>query len=154
MVCHNCLNRRAFFAKSAAAVATFVVVEGCGDGDIGGPEREVPAGGDPNIPVSPAVRVVLADHPDLATVGIVVDIGSERALVRTGPATFHGLSRICTHEQCDTAVRNNRFECPCHGSIYAADGSVIRGPSASGSISALRSLSVVYDQVAGTVTVT
>lgn len=153
MACDNCLSRRTFLATSVGAAVALVAADACGDGDIGGPARGVSAGGDPNIPVSASVTVVLADHPELATVGVVVDVGGERALVRTGPATFRGLSRICTHQQCDTDVRNNRFECPCHGSIFAADGSVVRGPSVSGAVTPLRALNVVYDQVAGTVTV-
>ena len=153
MPCHDCVNRRAFLAQSALAAAAFVVAEGCGDGVIGPPVRHVAAGGDPNIPVSPSVTVVVANHPELATVGVLLDIGSERALMRTGQASFQGLSRICTHQQCDTDVRNNRFECPCHGSIFAADGAVISGPNVPGSVTPLRMLNTVFDSVAGTVTV-
>jgi Rieske Fe-S protein len=50
-------------------------------------------------------------------------------------------------------VTNNRFECPCHGSIFAADGTVIRGPSTGESITPLRQLNVVFNQAAGTLTV-
>jgi Rieske Fe-S protein len=87
-------------------------------------------------------------------VGTLVAIGQERAVVRTGTSTFRAFSSICTHEQCDTDIRNNRFECPCHGSIFAADGSVIRGPvGAAGSVSPLRQLTVTFDAAAGTITV-
>jgi len=153
MPCDNCINRRDFLAKSA--IAATLAVAGCGDGQIGPPiGRTNPNGGDPNAPVGGPVTVKLSDFPGLATVGTVVDIGQERALVRTGASTFRGLSRICTHQQCDVDVRNNRFECPCHGSTFAADGSVIRGPNiASPPISPLSSLAVVFDQAAGTVTV-
>jgi Rieske Fe-S protein len=154
MACEKCVNRRDFLAKSALAAAAMVVADGCGDGQIGAPVRSVAAGGDPSIPISPSVTVKLADIPGLATVGTLVAIGNERAAVRTGTASFRGLSMICTHEQCDTEVRNNRFECPCHGSVFAADGSVIHGPiGASGSVTALRQLSVTFDQAAGTITV-
>jgi Rieske Fe-S protein len=154
MPCNDCINRRGFLAKSAVAAAALVVLEGCGDGQIGPPSRTVSNGGDPNIPIGGPVTVKLSDFPGLATVGTVVDIGHERAVVRTSATTFRGLSRICTHEQCDTDVRNNRFECPCHGSTYAADGSVIRGPSvASPPITPLRTLNVTVDAAAGTITV-
>jgi len=100
------------------------------------------------------VTVQLADFPALATVGTVVDIGHQRALVRTSATTLLGLSRICTHQQCDTEVHNNRFECPCHGSIFAADGSVVRGPNiAAPPNTPLRQLAVQEDAQAGTVTV-
>ena len=146
MSCNHCINRRDFLAKSALAAATLVVVEGCGDGQIGPSAIQEPSGG--------AVTVRLSDFPGLAVVGTVVDVGEQRAVVRTGPTTFRGLSKICTHQQCDTEVRNNRFECPCHGSIFAADGSVIRGPNISSPpISPLNSRLVTFDAAAGTITV-
>src|SRR5690348_13704248 len=109
MSCSDCINRRSFLAKSALAAATLVAAEACGDGQIGPPSRS-------STDLGNSVTVKLSDFPGLATVGTVVDIGHERAVVRTGATTFHGLSRICTHEGCDVDVRNNRFECPCHGS--------------------------------------
>jgi Rieske Fe-S protein len=153
MSCHDCIDRRGFLAKSALAAAALVVIDGCGDGQIGPPTHRS-NGGDPNLPPGSGVTVKLSDFPALATIGTLVDVGRERAVVRTGASTFRGLSRICTHEQCDTDVRNNRFECPCHGSIFAADGSVIRGPSvASPPITPLRILEVTFDATAGTITV-
>jgi Rieske Fe-S protein len=147
MSCSDCINRRGFLAKSALAAATLVAAEACGDGQIGPPFRSATS-------VGGAVTVKISDFPGLANVGTVVDIGNERAVVRTGATTFHGLSRICTHEGCDVDVRNNRFECPCHGSIFAADGSVIRGPSvASAPIGPLATLNVTFDATAGTITV-
>lgn len=144
MSCDHCLNRRAFLARSAAAAAALVAVEGCGDGQIGPTAAHLGAG----------VTIRVADFPELATVGTLVSISVDRALIRTGNASFHAFSKICTHEGCLTEIRNNRFECPCHGSIFSNDGSVVRGPNgASGGISALQTLAVTFDQAAGTVTV-
>ena len=42
--------------------------------------------------------------PGLATVGTLVDIGDRAGRVRTGASTFLALSKICTHEGCDTDV--------------------------------------------------
>jgi cytochrome b6-f complex iron-sulfur subunit len=39
------------------------------------------------------------------------------------------LSTICTHAGCEVRVLPNAFECPCHGSAYAADGIVEDGPA-------------------------
>src|SRR5438552_18745155 len=116
MACEHCINRRDFLAKSAVAAAAIVAAEACGDGQLGPPAPHVAPGGDPNLPVTSGITITLANFPGLATTGTVVDIGHERALMRTGPSTFLGLSRVCTHEQCETDVRNNRFECPCHHS--------------------------------------
>jgi Rieske Fe-S protein len=154
MPCDHCINRREFLAKSALAAATLVAVDACGDGQIGPAAPRNTGGGDPNVPIGGPFTVKLTDFAGLATVGTVVDVGHERAVVRTGTSTFKGFSRICTHEQCDVDVRNNRFECPCHGSIFAADGSVIRGPNISSPpITPLRNLTCTFDQAVGTITV-
>ena len=39
------------------------------------------------------------------------------------------LSPICTHLGCTVDVAGSRLVCPCHGSTYARDGSVLRGPA-------------------------
>lgn len=153
MSCADCFNRRDFLARAALAAAALVAAEACGDGQIG-PPVHAGVGGDPNIPIGGPFTITLAQFPALATVGTVVDIGHERAVVRTSDTTFLALSRICTHEQCDTDVRNNRFECPCHGSIFAADGSVVKGPDVSAPPNTpLRRLEVTFDPASGTLTV-
>jgi len=145
MSCNDCINRRGFLAKSALAAATLVAAEACGDGQIGPRALQQVTG---------AFTVKLSDFPGLANVGTIVDIGHERAVERTSATTFRAHSKICTHEGCDVDIRNNRFECPCHGSIFAADGSVIRGPSvASAPIGPLPALAVTFDSTAGTITV-
>src|SRR3569833_1529824 len=98
MSCSDCMNRRGFLAKSALAAATLVAAEACGDGQIG-PRPITDIGG--------AVTVKLSDFPALADVGTVVDIGHERAVIRTGATTFRAHSKVCTHEGCDGDVRNN-----------------------------------------------
>jgi len=147
MPCKDCLNRREFLAKSALAAAAFAAVDGCGDGQIG-PTAIVPGG---------AVTIRLADFPELATVGTVVEISFDKALVRTGATTFRGLSRICTHEGCQTHVAGpsaNQLQCECHLSLFSNDGTVLRGPNvANNGIGPLPQLTAVFDQAAGTVAV-
>ena len=41
------------------------------------------------------------------------------------------MSLTCTHLGCMVEPRNFGFECPCHGSRYAVDGKVFKGPAAS-----------------------
>jgi Rieske Fe-S protein len=154
MSCQNCLNRRDFLTKSALAAAALVVAEACGDGQIGPPTPRVAVGGNPDAPTTAGVTITVASFPALATVGKLVDIQTERGLVRIGAATFQGYSKICTHQQCITDIRNNQFQCPCHGSVYAADGTVIKGPDVENSgITPLLALTTTFDPVNGTVTV-
>jgi Rieske Fe-S protein len=150
----DCLNRRDFLAKSAIAAAALVVTEACGDGQIGPPIARSTTGGDPNIPSGPPVTVNVSQFPALATVGVVVPLERSRAVMRTGTNTFVGISRICTHQQCDTDVRNNRFECPCHGSIFASDGTPIQGPNIPAPPNTpLRKLQVTFNAATNEITV-
>jgi cytochrome b6-f complex iron-sulfur subunit len=41
----------------------------------------------------------------------------------------HAVSTICTHLGCVVKPAVEGFECPCHGSRFAADGSVTKGPA-------------------------
>jgi len=143
MSCKDCLNRRDFLAKSALAAAALVAADGCGDGQIGPTAATLGQG----------VTINLADFPGLATEGTLVDVGHVRAVVRTGDTTFLGLSRVCTHEGCVANVEQNQIRCPCHHSVFSATGAVVRGPDGGDSIGPLPTVNVVYDQVAGTLTI-
>lgn len=62
--------------------------------------------------------------------GAKVDIGGRRlALGRPSEDCVVAVSRVCTHEGCETAYDGGRFVCPCHGAIFDLDGSVIGGPT-------------------------
>jgi len=43
----------------------------------------------------------------------------------------YGLNAVCTHLGCVVpwSPASNKFMCPCHGSQYAPDGHVVRGPA-------------------------
>ncbi len=46
---------------------------------------------------------------------------------------FYAISAICTHLGCIVAQDpNGGFRCPCHGSVFAADGAVRGGPAPRG----------------------
>jgi len=49
-----------------------------------------------------------------------------------GGGKVEALSARCTHLGCTVhwVPGENRFQCPCHGSQFAADGSVLHGPAA------------------------
>jgi cytochrome b6-f complex iron-sulfur subunit len=39
------------------------------------------------------------------------------------------ISRVCTHLGCIVNEKPGGFACPCHGSQFAADGTVVKGPA-------------------------
>jgi Rieske Fe-S protein len=41
----------------------------------------------------------------------------------------YAISKICTHLGCIIRATGDAFECPCHGSRFAADGTVTKGPA-------------------------
>lgn len=47
---------------------------------------------------------------------------------RDGEGVF-ALSTVCTHLGCIVKQAETGFDCPCHGSKFSADGSVLRGPA-------------------------
>jgi Rieske Fe-S protein len=51
-------------------------------------------------------------------------------LVWDGDRTIRALSATCTHLGCQVRwdAAGKKFRCPCHGGIYAPDGTVVEGP--------------------------
>ena len=126
MSCDRCVSRREFLGRASAGLALGVMATGCGDGDVSGVTVRRPPG---EIPTE-SVTIVVAEFPGLAVTGSLVKVSSYIAAKRTGAAAFEAFSMVCTHEGCLTEIRNGeRFECPCHLSRFAADGTVINGPA-------------------------
>jgi cytochrome b6-f complex iron-sulfur subunit len=101
------------------------------------------------------LQIKLSDFPELSTAGGSVRVGTSpivrRSAEDTGPeGLFHPviinraatsyfvLHAECTHAGCTVPRLNAQgiMQCPCHGSQFAADGSVRRGPA----VQALRRL--------------
>jgi cytochrome b6-f complex iron-sulfur subunit len=57
-----------------------------------------------------------------------VPAGRTTALFRDAEGVY-AISIICTHLGCIVKPTANGFECPCHGSAFARDGDVVRGPA-------------------------
>jgi Rieske Fe-S protein len=57
--------------------------------------------------------------------------GQPVALYRDPAGQLHGLSGICTHEECsiEWSTADKLWECPCHGSRFTPDGHVVDGPA-------------------------
>jgi Rieske Fe-S protein len=57
--------------------------------------------------------------------------GTRRAVYRDEAGELHAVSARCTHLGCIVHFNDaeRAWECPCHGSRFAIDGSVIQGPA-------------------------
>lgn len=77
----------------------------------------------------------LSEFPALAEPGGSAVVTKPDALIdvwvlHRADDSFAAVWRVCTHGACDVEVRaGEQFECPCHGSVFAVDGSVVRGPA-------------------------
>lgn len=82
----------------------------------------------PGVLPSPSkkFRVTLPDS--LAPGEPWVAPGRPVVLVRDGEGIY-AVSRVCTHLGCIVQPSPTGFDCPCHGSRFAADGSVVKGPA-------------------------
>lgn len=50
-------------------------------------------------------------------------------LRRDSNGSFTALLTRCTHQGCQVEPAGDRLACPCHGSEYAFDGTVLQGPA-------------------------
>lgn len=80
------------------------------------------------------IRLQLAAYPDLGKPNGAIKILPSGAaepiyVLATDSAEYQALSPICTHRGCTVDVQGPRLVCPCHGSTYDRDGTVLRGPA-------------------------
>ena len=140
--CRDCLSRREFLARGAGGAAlTFaslsagVALAACGDGIT--------------APKSRHIEIVVASFAGISTVGTLVQVGPSHAAKRTGATTFEAYSMFCTHAGCMTFLSAQQFLCPCHGSKFGNDGSVLQGPASK----SLPKLPTSYNAATDTLTI-
>jgi cytochrome b6-f complex iron-sulfur subunit len=77
--------------------------------------------------------ISIAENPELADVGgaLLFQVPGHRIYVARTASGFSAVTAICTHAQCviEWDQGASRYECPCHGSQFAADGSVLKAPA-------------------------
>ncbi len=133
------VGRRAVLGAACAA-GCVALVSGCGGSDsaaapsTGGASSSAPvapttSAASSAAPAGGAALAKLADIPDGGALVTKAKDGSPVVLVRKGSAVT-GLSAKCTHRGCTVAPAAGELDCPCHGSRFALDGSVLGGPAA------------------------
>jgi Rieske Fe-S protein len=77
---------------------------------------------------SPSKKFRLSLPENLPRGEAFVPPGRAVAVFRDAEGVY-AVSTICTHLGCVVKPNVEGFECPCHGSRFAADGTVTRGPA-------------------------
>jgi Rieske Fe-S protein len=98
-----------------------------GSGDDRGPDDDGggSSGGGPGAALGPASDVPVGSAKIYADRKVVV--------TQAAAGTYAAFSAICPHEGCAvSSVSGATIVCPCHGSTFALDGSVMQGPAARG----------------------
>ena len=93
------------------------------------PRRPSPKGFNHGGETQSRVRNIHDISPGL---GGVLKIGKEDIAVwKEENGTPHAFSAACTHKGCTLTWNNadRTWDCPCHGSIFSANGTVIHGPA-------------------------
>jgi cytochrome b6-f complex iron-sulfur subunit len=80
---------------------------------------------------SPSKKFRVALPPSLASGQPYVPAGRSVAIYKEESGVY-AISTICTHLGCIVKATDNGFDCPCHGSKFRKDGSVLRGPAPKG----------------------
>lgn len=145
-------------ARGALALA---ILPACGPvtasidpADDGGSKDPVDGGADPVCSTEHGsaaegwIAIPLAEHPEVAAVGgasVVHDSTSllQAVVIQPTPGCFKAVWEICPHGSCEVEWQPEHawLECPCHGSRFGDDGSLIQGPATT----ALKSFPVVRD---------
>ena len=132
-------TRRRFVRTACSAVIlSDLVTIGCSapsvtnigdDDDAGSPVPTVTPNGN-------LVTLTLADYPNLMQVdgvafGYVASLQLTILVARTSETTFIAVDGVCTHRNCYVAFQgaSDDFYCNCHGARFAADGTVVSGPT-------------------------
>ncbi|WP_349902782.1 Rieske (2Fe-2S) protein [Parafrigoribacterium humi] len=120
------LSRRAALSLGGATVlgVTTVGLAACSTGAGGGNA----AANGPEFPKNTTVAS-LSDIPVGGTLSATVE-GKPLLLAQPTEGKVVCFSAICTHQGCTVDAAAKDFECPCHGSTYAAaTGAVTNGPA-------------------------
>ena len=118
------MNRRAFLSWGTAGIAALcsgVAVS------LGAMLRFMM----PSVFYEPPQSFKIGDPADFV-IGTPTFLVDEKIYIfRDREKGFAAASAVCTHLGCTVAhfQSDQKFHCPCHGSVFDADGSVMHGPA-------------------------
>jgi Rieske Fe-S protein len=109
---HRSLERRTLLKAGAAGTLLVALPVAC------------------NNTVSPPTGPVAAGNVSDTTVGSLRAVPGEAVFLGRDADGLYAVSAACTHAGCMlSATRSSELSCPCHGSLFDANGAVIRGPA-------------------------
>lgn len=120
------MERRKFFRNFAVGgsllLSAPMILNSCSDDST-----EEDPGKDP---VGITVDLNEPAYANLKTVGGFAYKG-DIIIIRSSNTGYIALSKVCTHQGCTVTYNssNNNLPCPCHGSLYTINGTVINGPA-------------------------
>lgn len=118
------VSRRAVVV-GAGALGAGLIVAGCASTTTTPAEAPSAADGPAGTALGPAADVPVGSAKIYDAQGVVV--------TQAAAGTFAAFSTACPHQGCAVSrVDGDVLVCPCHGSTFALDGSVTKGPATSG----------------------
>jgi cytochrome b6-f complex iron-sulfur subunit len=136
------MNRRKFvtwFGLSGLGSWIVTAIAACSNGantsQVNSSPTAAEATGEAATKLQPGQFVKVGTAQTLKQDGrILVKDGNASALVLSdpnNPQQAFAVKPICTHQGCavDWNVDESKIFCPCHGSAYKPDGTVIKGPA-------------------------
>jgi Rieske Fe-S protein len=140
------ISRRSFLGSSALVVLPAI----CGGCTDNGPAPVVLPAVTNNTIILPFADFAALTKTGGSIVGQAKGYVNPIVIARVRDDSISALDAICTHERCTVAYNalNIDLECPCHGSTYEVDGTVIGGPAPR----PLRVFTVTFDATNVTIT--
>jgi cytochrome b6-f complex iron-sulfur subunit len=80
---------------------------------------------------SPSKKFRVMLPASLASGQAYVPVGRSVAIYKEVSGVY-AISTVCTHLGCIVKATDAGFDCPCHGSKFTKDGSVLKGPAPKG----------------------
>jgi len=80
---------------------------------------------------SPSKKFRVTLRASLASGQAYVPAGRSVAIYKEGSGVY-AISTVCTHLGCIVKATDSGFDCPCHGSKFTKEGSVLKGPAPKG----------------------
>ncbi len=88
----------------------------------------------PNVVLEPPTQFKVGRPEDFSPGSVTLDKEQKVFIVRAKEGNFYALSAVCTHLGCiaNWKPQEGIIACPCHGSKFSKEGTVIAGPAPKG----------------------